>query len=62
MEEWKDGVQNVRLFTNRPGRLLLHWGLEGGRDYKGGWYLPGPEAQPPDTVNYKNRALQTPFQ
>eukprot|EP00884_Botryococcus_braunii_P013250 jgi/Botrbrau1/21926/Bobra.0249s0050.1 len=61
VEDWKDNTQVVVLATDRPGRLLLHWGVEGGKDYKGGWVLPGPEAHPPGTVNYKNRALQTPF-
>jgi alpha-glucan, water dikinase len=61
VDEWKDGSQEVLLSTTRPGRLLLHWGVEGGRDYKGGWFLPGPDSQPPGTVNYKDRALQTPF-
>ena len=53
--------QRILVFTNRPGRLLLHWGVEGGRNYKGGWRLPGDRCRPDGTVNYKNRALQTPF-
>lgn len=55
------GEQRALVATNRPGRLLLHWGVEGGRDYKGGWRLPGDRCRPEGTVNYKNRALQTPF-
>ena len=43
------------------GRLLLHWGVEGGRDYKGGWRLPGDACRPEGTHNHKDRALQTPF-
>ena len=53
--------QRVLVSTNRPGRLLLHWGVEGGRGYKGGWRLPGDSCRPEGTNNYKNRALQTPF-
>ncbi|PRW33076.1 alpha-glucan water chloroplastic [Chlorella sorokiniana] len=53
--------QRILVVTNRPGRLLLHWGVEGGRNYKGGWRLPGDRCQPDGTINYKNRALQTPF-
>ncbi|PNW80482.1 hypothetical protein CHLRE_07g319300v5 [Chlamydomonas reinhardtii] len=45
----------------QAGRLLLHWGVEGGKDYKGGWRLPGAGARPEGTVQYKDRALQTPF-
>ncbi|EFJ44707.1 hypothetical protein VOLCADRAFT_118653, partial [Volvox carteri f. nagariensis] len=45
----------------QAGRLLLHWGVEGGKDYKGGWRLPGASARPEGTVQYKDRALQTPF-
>lgn len=56
-----DRDQRVLVITNRPGRLLLHWGVEGGRGYKGGWRLPGEGSRPAGTQNYKNRALQTPF-
>ncbi|GLC33353.1 hypothetical protein PLESTB_000342400 [Pleodorina starrii] len=45
----------------QAGRLLLHWGVEGGKNYKGGWRLPGASARPEGTVQYKDRALQTPF-
>lgn len=55
-------AQVIRAVTNlEAGRLLLHWGLEGGRDYKGGWRLPGEDARPDGTRQYKDRALQTPF-
>lgn len=53
--------QTVTISTTLPGRLVLHWGVEGGRDYRGGWRLPGDKCQPEGTINYKNRALQTPF-
>jgi alpha-glucan,water dikinase len=47
--------------TDRPGQILLHWGVEGGQGYKDGWRLPGDSFRPAGTVCYKNRALQTPF-
>lgn len=56
-----DDDQTITISTTLPGRLVLHWGVEGGRDYRGGWRLPGEPCQPEGTVNYKNRALQTPF-
>ncbi|KAI8477159.1 MAG: R1 protein [Monoraphidium minutum] len=55
-------VQVIRASTDlEAGRLLLHWGLEGGKDYKGGWRLPGDGVRPEGTKQYKDRALQTPF-
>jgi hypothetical protein len=55
-----NGDQKLHLTTNlQAGRLLLHWGVEGGKDYKGGWRLPA--ARPEGTMQYKDRALQTPF-
>jgi hypothetical protein len=54
--------QIIDLKTDlEAGRLLLHWGVEGGRNYKGGWRLPGEECRPEGTQQYKDRALQTPF-
>lgn len=54
--------QIIDLKTDlEAGRLLLHWGVEGGRNYKGGWRLPGGECRPEGTQQYKDRALQTPF-
>lgn len=53
--------QKVVVSTNRQGRLVLHWGVEGGKGYKGGWRLPGDKCRPEGTMLYKNRALQTPF-
>jgi alpha-glucan,water dikinase len=55
------GAQVASISTNAPGKLLLHWGVEGGRGYKGGWRLPGGGSRPDGTVEYKKRALQTPF-
>ena len=57
------GAQVVRLATDlQAGHLLLHWGVEGGKDYKGGWRLPGSRCRPEGTTQYKDRALQSPFQ
>jgi hypothetical protein len=61
VEEGEGGDQVVTLHTTLPGRLLLHWGVEGGADYKGGWRLPGQHVWPEGTVQYKDRALQTPW-
>lgn len=58
----KDDEQRVTIATSLPGRLLLHWGVEGGKNYSGGWRLPGDRWRPDGSVNYKNRALQSPFQ
>ena len=55
------GLQRITLTTNMPGKLLLHWGVEGGEGYKAGWRLPGEASWPDGTVKYKDRALQTPF-
>lgn len=55
-------AQVIRAVTDlEAGRLLLHWGLEGGKDYKGGWRLPEEHIRPEGTRQYKDRALQTPF-
>lgn len=61
LEGGDGGDQTVRLFTTLPGKILLHWGVEGGANYQGGWRLPGGEAWPEGTVKYKDRALQTPW-
>lgn len=61
VESPKPDEQLITVSTDRPGRILLHWGVEGGKNYKGGWRLPGHDCRPNDTVNYKDRALQTPF-
>ena len=56
-----EGDQTVDVTTGLSGRLLLHWGVEGGAGYKGGWRLPPQRCRPEGTVQYKQRALQTPF-
>ncbi|GFR47292.1 hypothetical protein Agub_g8979 [Astrephomene gubernaculifera] len=62
VEQTETNDQIVSIETDvQAGRLLLHWGVEGGKDYKGGWRLPGQRARPEGTVQYKDRALQTPF-
>ena len=61
LENGDGGDQTVRLHTSLPGKILLHWGVEGGANYQGGWRLPGNEAWPEGTVQYKDRALQTPW-
>jgi hypothetical protein len=61
VREKGNGDQAVRLETQHPSNnLILHWGVQGGRNYKGGWRLPGQ--RPKDTVQYKERALQTLWQ
>lgn len=56
---------NTQIMTIKTdveaGRLLLHWGVEGGKNYKGGWRLPDHHCRPDGTQQYKDRALQTPF-
>ena len=61
VETSAEGKQHVTVSTNRSGKLLLHWGVEGGKGYKGGWRLPGDKCRPEGTLVYKQRALQTPF-
>jgi alpha-glucan,water dikinase len=56
------GDQRITVTCDlEAGRLLLHWGVEGGKDYKGGWRLPAEKFWPDGTRQYKDRALQTPF-
>ena len=62
VEQSSSGDQTIRAVTDlQAGRLLLHWGVEGGRNYKGGWRLPEARFRPEGTVQYKDRALQTPW-
>lgn len=62
VEQEDDGSQNIQFDTDlQAARLLLHWGVEGGKDYKGGWRLPSQRVRPEGTVTYKDRALQSPF-
>ncbi|GIL61955.1 hypothetical protein Vafri_16315 [Volvox africanus] len=62
VEQTENNDQIISIESDvQAGRLLLHWGVEGGKNYKGGWRLPGASARPEGTVQYKDRALQTPF-
>jgi len=51
--------RTVVVTTDIPGRLLLHWGFESADG--GSWKLPASEHWPEHTIEYKRRALQTPF-
>ena len=55
----EDGETSVVVETNVAGKVVLHWGLEGKEGE--GWQLPGKEHWPEGTVEYKRRALQSPF-
>jgi len=57
----RDGTTDrvVVVETNLRGSLVLHWGLES-KD-GGSWKLPPKDSWPEGTVEYKRRALQTPF-
>ena len=58
--EAANGDQTVYIETDYPSaNLILHWGVQGGRSYTGGWRLP--DHRPKDTIQYKDRALQTSF-
>lgn len=59
--EGPNAEQIISVSTSKPGKFLLHWGVEGGKGYKGGWRLPGDSCRPSGTIAYKNRALRTPF-
>ena len=62
VEESPEGDQLLHLSTNLPGKLVLHWGVEGGQSSsKAGWVLPPDSCRPEGTVAYKKRALQTPW-
>ncbi len=62
VEHLPSGDQVIQCVTNlQAGRLLLHWGVEGGKDYKGGWRLPESKYRPEGTTQYKDRALQSPW-
>lgn len=54
-----NGAQALHLETDYPSasNLILHWGVQGGKNYYGGWRLP--DERPPNTIQYKDRALQT---
>lgn len=63
VSEVNDGSQEIEIYCNLPGRLLLHWGIErGSNGNKKGWSIPSKDVWPVETLEYKRRALQTPFQ
>eukprot|EP00240_Pyramimonas_obovata_P014794 CAMPEP_0118941326 /NCGR_PEP_ID=MMETSP1169-20130426/33602_1 /TAXON_ID=36882 /ORGANISM="Pyramimonas obovata, Strain CCMP722" /LENGTH=218 /DNA_ID=CAMNT_0006886045 /DNA_START=131 /DNA_END=783 /DNA_ORIENTATION=- len=49
----------VILSTDLPGSLILHWGVE--QAGKTGWNFPPTADWPEKTIQYKDRALQSPF-
>lgn len=53
-----DGAQEIKFWTDLPGRLILHWGVVGGPNYTGGWRLPPENVWPEGTVNYKVRVYK----
>ena len=55
----EDGAQVVRLESELPGKLLLHWGVQ--RSDNDSWALPEEGSRPEGSVVYKSRALQTPW-
>ena len=58
------GTRVVRVVSNHPGNLVLHWGVIKRDSAKGGWYLPNKRSEselPRGTRAYKKRALQSPF-
>jgi hypothetical protein len=60
-EDIVSGHQHIHLRTTHPStNLILHWGVQGGQNYRGGWRLP--VQRPPNTIQYKDRALQTAWQ
>ena len=58
----KGGLEMFVSGEIAAGKLVLHWGVEGGKNYKGGWRLPGESVRPEGTLVYKKRALQSPWQ
>ena len=61
-EQGGEGSSSVEVtLSGLPsGRALLHWGVVSAGDKA--WKLPGGASRPKGTLNYKNRALQTPFE
>lgn len=49
----------VRIETDLPGDVVAHWGVW--RDEGKNWEVP-VEPYPPETINFKNKALQTRLQ
>jgi alpha-glucan,water dikinase len=50
---------HVRLITNLPGPLILHWGVAKQARYE--WALPPASIRPVGTTVFQNKAAQTPF-
>ena len=50
---------HVRLATDLPGPLILHWGVTSGSRRE--WRLPPAASLPPETVLFQEKAAQTPF-
>ena len=61
-EGGKEEISSVEVtLAGLPsGRALLHWGVVSS-DGKQSWKLPSELSRPKGTLNYKNRALQTPL-
>jgi len=50
---------HVRLITDLPGPLILHWGLA--RQSRHEWTLPPPSLWPVGTTVFQEKAAQSPF-
>ncbi|MGD8757256.1 MAG: PEP/pyruvate-binding domain-containing protein [Deltaproteobacteria bacterium] len=50
---------HVRLITNVPGPLILHWGIA--KQARHEWALPPTPIRPAGTTVFQNKAAQTPF-
>ncbi|MEW6001240.1 MAG: PEP/pyruvate-binding domain-containing protein [Nitrospirota bacterium] len=55
----EEGRYHVRLMTDIPGPLVLHWGVANRYRYE--WFLPPSSLYPPGTAIFEGRAAQTPF-
>ena len=58
------GKKRVKIvfYTNFERPLLLHWGVVAKGRNQREWRLPLPANRPANTVVYKMKALQTPFE
>ena len=54
-----DACLRVRLLTDLPGEVVLHWGVGIRSRYE--WRLPPEDLLPPDTVVSDEKAVRTPF-
>ncbi|MEJ2192942.1 MAG: PEP/pyruvate-binding domain-containing protein [Nitrospirota bacterium] len=55
-----DGRYRLRLLTDLPGGLLLHWGVA--REARHEWRLPPESMRPEGTTVFDEKAARTPFQ